>query len=173
MLLFGTVGLVVGLILNSPTLMFVIGAGYVTYWALRSVDMGVRQVIELGNLRRYEDIDWSSRLDRLTDPYPRLHALAEQSRLTVDEAEELAALRHLGAQRVGRPGPDRAAPPGGDPGGQRGPGILRGTLDALTAADYPGERLLVCLSFEARSRRWTEERSRPWLRRTASGSGWC
>ena len=57
LLLFATVGLVVGLILNSPTLMFVIGAGYVTYWALRSVDMGVRQVIELGNLRRYEDID--------------------------------------------------------------------------------------------------------------------
>jgi hypothetical protein len=68
LLIFGMVGLVVSLILNSPTLMFVIGAGYVMYWALRSVEMGVRQVIELGNLRRYEDIDWSFRLDRLTDP---------------------------------------------------------------------------------------------------------
>jgi hypothetical protein len=158
LLLLGTVGLVVGLVLNSPTLMFVIGAGYVMYWALRSVEMGVRQIVELGNLRRYEEIDWSARLHRLTDPYPRLHALAAKSRLTGDEAQELAALRNWVHSGSDVPVPAELHHLVVIPVANEGPEILQSTLDALKAADYPAERLLVCLSFEARSRRWTEDR---------------
>ena len=158
LLLLAPVGVVLGLILNSPTLMFVIGGGYVMYWALRSLEMGIRQVVELGTLRRYEQIDWSARLSRLTDPYPQLHALADKSRLTTDEAEELAALGtwvHSGSEV---PAPAELYHLVVIPVANEGPEILHGTLDALKAAEYPAERLLVCLTFEARSGRWTEDR---------------
>jgi Glycosyl transferase family group 2 len=158
LLLLAPVAVVAGLILNSPTLMFVIGGGYVMYWALRSLEMGVRQVVEFGNLRRYERIDWSARLAQLTDPYPRLHALADKPRLTVNEAEEMAALRtwvHSGSEV---PAPAELYHLVVIPVANEGPEILQGTLDALVAADYPAERLLVCLTFEARSASWTESR---------------
>ena len=158
LLLLAPVGVVAGLVLTSPTLMFVIGGGYVMYWALRSLEMGIRQVIEFGNLRRYQQIDWSVRLSQLTDPYPRLHALAAKSLLTIDDAEELAALRSWVHSGADVPAPAELHHLVVIPVANEGPEILHGTLDALLAADYPADRLLVCLSFEARSGRWTEDR---------------
>ena len=149
--------MIAGLVLNSPTLMFVIGGGYVMFWALRSLEMGVRQVIEFGNLRRYEKIDWSARLARLTDPYSRLHALAGKAPPSADEADELAALGTWVHSGSDVPAPAELYHLVVIPVANEGPEILHGTLDALLAADYPAERLLICLSFEARSERWTED----------------
>lgn len=156
LLLLGMVVAIFGLSRTSQTLLYVLGAGYVLYWALRGLEMGVRQIVELGNLRRYDRTDWPARLAQLTDPYPRLYELAGRSRLTRDEADELTALRTWVHSGPDVPVPAELHHLVVIPVANEGPEILHGTFAALTAADYPGERLMVCLSFEARSLRWTD-----------------
>jgi hypothetical protein len=158
-LLAGTVVLVVVLFITAPTALVLLASGYVVFWGLRSTEMGVRQLAELVRLRRYERVDWAARLHRLTDPYAALQDLAARPRLRPTEAAELRALRdwvHSGADvpapadlhhLVVIPVTDEAAD------------VLHGTLAALAAAEYPLERLVVCLSFEARSGRWTAGRA--------------
>jgi hypothetical protein len=157
-LLVATVVSITLLALAAPTALFLLGAAYVLFWAARSVDMGVRQVVELARLRRFERIDWTARLVRLTDPYTALHALADQPRLRASEAEELVALRGWVSSGADVPAPAELYHLVVIPVASEGPDILHGTLRALAAADYPMERLLVCLSFEARAGRWTDER---------------
>lgn len=150
--------LVIALLLTAPRAAYVVGAGYVAYWALRSVEMGIRQVLELRRIRRYQRIDWAGRLARLADPYRTLHGLAARPRLDTGQAEELAALSRWVHSGADVPGPENlyhlVVIPIVDEDGD----VLKATLAALADADYPSTQLLVCLSFEERSRRWTPER---------------
>ncbi len=146
------------LVLAAPRATFIIGAGYVGFWALRSVEMGIRQVVELQRIRRYQRTDWAGRLARLADPYPTLHALAARPRLKPGQVDELAALGRWVHSGADVPGPDDLYHLVVMPVVDEGADVLHATLDALAAADYPCQRLLVCLSFEERSQRWTAER---------------
>jgi len=146
------------LAVTAPTALFLLGAGYVLFWAAWSVEMGIRQLVELSRLRRFERVDWSARLVRLTDPYPRLRALANRPQRSAAEAEELAALHSWLRSGADVPAPAELYHLVVIPVATEGPEILHGTLRALAAADYPTERLLVCLSFEARGHRWTDDR---------------
>lgn len=146
------------LILTAPKIAYVAGAAYVGFWALRSVEIGIRQVVELRRIRRHQRTDWAGRLARLADPYPALHDLAARPRLTRSEADELAALGRWVHSGSDVPGPDSLYHLVVLPVVDEEAEILYASLDALTTADYPVSRLLVCLSFEERSRRWTTER---------------
>lgn len=145
------------LISVSPRLAYVAFLGYTLYWAMRSLELAVRQSIEFATLRRYRQIRWDRRLRRLTDPYERLHALASAPRLTGVEAEELAALRAWVRSGPEVPPPDELYHLVVMPVANESIALVRQSLDALLATDYPPERLLVCLSVEARSRRWSAD----------------
>ncbi len=146
------------LVLLAPRAAYLVGAAYVGYWTVRSVEMGIRQMLELRQIRRHQRTDWVGRLARLADPYPALHDLAARPRLTRSEGDELAALGRWVHSGSDVPGPDSlyhlVVLPVVDEEAQ----ILYASLDALADVDYPADRLLVCVSFEERSRRWTAER---------------
>lgn len=156
-LLLTSLALIGTLALAAPRVTFLVGTVYVGYWALRSLEMGIRQLVELRRMRRYRRIDWAGRLGRLADPYPTLHALAGRPRLRPSEAEELAALSHWVRSGADVPGPDDLYHLVVIPVVDEGADVLHATLGALATADYPCGRLLVCLSFEERSQRWTPE----------------
>lgn len=147
----------------SPRIAYVILCCYVIYLACLSVDMAFRQAAEYFKMRRILRIDWTSRLSALSHPYGRLDELSPSRRLSRNERDERAAL--LDWIRDGSPpDPDRLWHLVVIPVANEGPEVLRPTLAAILAANYPLSRVAVCLSFEARGRRWTDERVEQFVR---------
>jgi len=142
----------------SARLAYLVLCGYLIYWAIRSVDLAARQTIEFFQMRRYRQIDWDVRLAGLADPYARLAERAALPRLSRDQIEERNALLTWVHAGPDVPGPQDLYHLVVVPVANESSEIIEQTLDALLATRYPDERLLVCLSFEARSREWDDAR---------------
>ncbi|HET9650189.1 MAG TPA: glycosyltransferase family 2 protein [Microlunatus sp.] len=141
----------------SPPIAYVAFSAYLAFWLGASLSLAVRQAREYRTMKRFRELDWDARLRHLHDPYARMHALADQARLTESEAEELEAL-HVWAHS----GPEVPAPHEIHhlvviPVYSEDRTIIEQSLEAILAADQPAERLTICLTFEARSPIWTVE----------------
>lgn len=140
----------------SPRAAYVVLCGYLVYLAYMSIDLAGRQVIEFLTMRRVQRVDWPARLSALADPYPRLAELDRLPRLSKSEREERAAL-------VARLAETDALDPAQlwqlvvVPVANEGSAVLTPTLEALASSRYRLDRLVVCVSFEARCRHWTDE----------------
>ena len=146
------------LFLFAPQVAGYVLSAYLAYWMLRYAEMAARQVLEYLTLRRYRRIDWRGRLKRLNDPYSSILALSKKSYgLNYSDAEEVAALRAWVSSGKGAPSPDEMYHLVVFTTYNEDIEILEQSLDAIIAADYPKSRIAVCLSFEERSRVWTEE----------------
>lgn len=145
------------LIWGSATVAYLAFSAYTVAWLSSSFALALRQLREYRTMRRYREIDWDQRLRHLTDPYARMHTLADQPRLTESEAEELVALNawvHSGPEV---PTPDAVHHLVVMPVASEEASIIRQSLDAILAADFPRERLALCLTFESRSSVWDAE----------------
>lgn len=125
---------------------------FVLYWTARSAQMAAQQLDEYIRMRRYRSVDWTKRLQRLADPYAARHSLAGRGR---SDIEEFRALGDSISSGAGAPAPDDVYHLVVLPVSTERYGILRQSLNSILAADYPSERLLVCLSFEERCEAWT------------------
>ena len=96
----------VTLLFISPVLAYVAFGGYLFFWGCQSIHLAIRQAREYRIMRRYKVTDWDERLRHLTDPYTRMHALADRPRLSEGEAEELVALNHWVHTGPDVPAPD-------------------------------------------------------------------
>ena len=85
-----------------------------------------------------------------------MHALADQLRLGESESEELQALHVWTHSGPDVPAPDEVHHLVVIPVYSEGRGIIEQSLEAILAADYPVDRLMICLTFEARSPIWSE-----------------
>lgn len=140
----------------SPWIAYLILCGYVIYLAALSVDMAFRQAAEFLRMRRIGRIDWPHRLSGLSNPYQRLRDLDRLPRLNRSEREERAGL--LAWIRDGEaPDPSLLWHLVLIPVANEGPEVLTTTLEAILVANYPLTHLAVCVSFEARSGKWTDE----------------
>jgi hypothetical protein len=142
------------LLLGPPTVAYLAFSIYTVGWLSSSFALALRQAREFATMRRYRSIDWHARLRHLTDPYARMHALADRTRLTQDEADELVALNNWVHSGPEVPVPDDVHHLVVMPVANEDAGIVRQSLDAILAADYPRDRIMVALSIEARSRVW-------------------
>jgi cellulose synthase/poly-beta-1,6-N-acetylglucosamine synthase-like glycosyltransferase len=157
-LVWGTFILPVVLFFFAPRVAGYVLSAYVVYWMGRYAEMAVRQVLEYLTLRRYRKIDWRGRLRRLEDPYSNILALSKKSYgLNYSDAEEVGALRTWAATSKGAPAPDEVYHLVIFTTHNENVEILEQSFDAVIAADYPKERIAVCLAFEERSKVWTEE----------------
>jgi hypothetical protein len=145
------------LLLISPVLAYVAFGGYLFFWGCQSIHLGWRQAWEYRVMRRYRLTDWNERLQHLTDPYTRMHALADQSRLSAGEAEELVALNHWVHTGPDVPAPDEVRHLVVMPVANEDFSIICDSLDELLETEYRKDRLLLCLTFEERSEVWTPE----------------
>ena len=142
------------LLVISPTAAYLAFSGYLLFWLGVSLSLALRQAKEYRTIRRYRAIDWHQRLRHLTDPYARIHELVDQPDLTRSEVEELHALNawvHSGAEV---PAPDDVHHLVVIPVYSESSDIIEQSLDAILAADFPADRLMICLTFEARSPVW-------------------
>ena len=130
---------------------------YLTYWVARSLVLAVRQAYEFTTMRRYRQTPWSLRLRQLTDPYSRLHRLQNTMGRTRAENEEMRALRNWVHTGPEVPPPHELYHLIVMPVANEDTTLVEQSLDALLDADYPTERLLVCVSVEARSRAWSAD----------------
>ncbi len=140
---------------SSPRIAFVAFSAYLSFWLCASLSLAVRQAWEYRTMKRYRELDWNARLRHLNDPYARMHELADRPRLGESESEELQALHvwtHSGADV---PAPDEVHHLVVIPVYSEDRGIIEQSLDAILAAEYPADRLMICLTFEARSPIWT------------------
>lgn len=156
-LLLATVPLPLLMSAYSVQLAYLVLCGYLIYLAALSIDMAARQALEFGRMRRLDRVDWRARTAALNSPYERLEQIARLPRLSRTVREERAALLrwiHAGADA---PGPNGLWHLVVLPVANEGPEVLEPTLDALLAANYDRDRLVVCLSFEARCRAWDDE----------------
>lgn len=142
------------LLLISPVLAFVAFGGYMLFWGCQSIHLAVRQAREYRTMRRYKLTDWNARLAHLTDPYSRMHDLAEKSRLDAGEAEELVALNHWVHTGPEVPAPDEMRHLVVMPIANEDYEIIEQSLDEILATDYPMDRVVMCLTFEERSKMW-------------------
>lgn len=140
----------------SAELTFVVLCGYLIYLAVLSIDMAIRQASELIRMRNAQRVDWQARLNGLHRPQQRLNELNQVAYLTRRDVEERSGL----LARVG----DREAPDPRNlwhlvvvPIASEDSEVVRPTLDALLSANYPQDRLAVCLSFEDRCLIWTDD----------------
>ncbi|WP_344805548.1 glycosyltransferase [Microlunatus ginsengisoli] len=143
---------------TSHRLAYVAFSAYLAFWLAASLSLAVRQAIEYRTMKRYRELNWEARLRHLNDPYARMHELADQPRLDPSEAEELQALNvwtHSGPEV---PAPDEVHHLIVIPVYSEGRAILEQSLEAILAANYAADRLMICLTFEARSPIWNEER---------------
>ena len=145
----------VALLLISPVLAFVAFAGYLTFWGAQSIHLAIRQLSEYRRMQRYKTTDWSSKLGHLTDPYARMHALAAKPRLDAGEAEELVALNHWVHTGPEVPAPDEMRHLVVMPIANEDYSIITESLDEILATDYRMDRVIMMLTFEARSKSWT------------------
>ena len=143
------------LLLISPVLAFVAFGGYLFFWGCQSIHLGVRQLREYRVMRRYKLTDWTEKLGHLTDPYNRMHALAEKARLSEGEAEELVALNHWVHTGPEVPAPDEMRHLVVMPIANEDYSIIAESLDEILATDYRMDRVVLMLTFEARSKMWT------------------
>ncbi len=142
------------LLLVSPTIAYLAFSAYVLFWLGASLSLAFRQLREFRTLKRYRAIDWDERLHNLTDPYARIHELVDRPDLTKSEVEELHALNawvHSGADV---PAPDSMHHLIVIPVYSESTEIIEQSLEAILEADFPSDRLMVCLTFEARSPVW-------------------
>lgn len=162
-----TPGLLIWAVLLLPVVLFLFAphvagyvlSAYVAYWMVRYAEIVVRQVLEYITMWRYRRIDWRGRLKRLEDPYANILALSKKSYgLGYSDAEEVAALRTWVGSNDEAPAPDEVYHLVVLTTYNESVDILEQSVDAILAADYPKERLAVCLSFEERSRVWTAEK---------------
>ena len=86
-----------------------------------------------------------------------MHALAEQSRLSEGEAEELVALNHWVHTGPDVPAPDEMRHLIVMPVANEDYSIIEQSLDEILATDYRMDRVMLCLTFEERSKVWTAE----------------
>lgn len=156
-LLVGAVLIPPALLFGAPTLAYLLFSGYLIYWMGVSASLAIRQVVEWFTMRRYRLTDWDLRLRRLTDPYDRLHLLADRPRLNADERSELVALRDWVHSGPDVPAPDDVYHLVVMPVSNEDASIITQSIDAIAQADYPADRILVCLTFEARSAVWSPE----------------
>jgi cellulose synthase/poly-beta-1,6-N-acetylglucosamine synthase-like glycosyltransferase len=157
-LVWGTLFLPVVLFFLAPRVAGYVLSAYVVYWMARYAEIAVRQVLEYVTLRRYRGIYWRGRLERLMDPYANILALSRKKYgLNFSDAEEVAGLRAWAASSEDAPAPDEVWHLVVLTTHNEKVDILEQSLDAIVAADYPKERIAVCLSFEERSRVWTKE----------------
>ncbi len=139
----------------SPRIAFVAFSAYLAFWLCASFSLAVRQAWEYHTMKRYRGLDWDDRLRHLNDPYARMHALADLSRLSGSEAEELQALDVWTHSGPDVPAPDDVHHLVVIPVYSEGRQIIEQSLEAILAADYPADRLMICLTFEARSLNWS------------------
>lgn len=157
-LVWGTLFLPGVLFLFAPQVAGYVLSAYLTYWMVRYAEMAVRQILEYFTLWRYRKIDWRGRLKRLNDPYSSILALSKKRYgLGYADAEEVAALRTWVGFNKGAPAPDEVYHLVIFATHNESVEILEQSFDAIIDADYPKSRIAVCLSFEERSRVWTEE----------------
>ncbi len=142
------------LLATSATLAYLAFSAYLVFWLGTSFTLAIRQAREYRTIQRYRRTDWNTRLAHLTDPYARMHALADQPRLDEAEAEELVALNHWVHAGPEVPAPDDVHHLVVMPIASEDASIVHQSLDAILEADYPIRRLMMCLSFEARSTVW-------------------
>ena len=141
----------------SPRIAYIAFSAYLAFWLAASLSLAIRQAVEYRTMKRYRELDWDARLAHLNDPYARMHELVDLPRLSPSEAEELEAL-HVWAHS----GPEVPAPHEIHhlvvvPVYSESRDILEQSLEAILAADYAADRLMICLTFEARSPIWTED----------------
>jgi hypothetical protein len=141
----------------SPAVAYVAFSAYLAFWLAASFSLAIRQAWEYRTMKRYRELDWNARLRHLGDPYARMHALADLPRLTDSDAEELEALHVWTHSGPDVPAPDEVHHLVVIPVYSEGRAILEQSLDAILAADYPAERLMICLTFEARSPVWSPQ----------------
>jgi hypothetical protein len=139
----------------SPRIAFVGFSAYLAFWLCASFSLAVRQAWEYRTMKRYRELDWNARLQHLNDPYARMHALADQPRLGQSEAEELQALHVWTHSGPDVPAPDEVHHLVVIPVYSESRGIIEQSLEAILAADYPADRLMICLTFEERSPVWS------------------
>lgn len=140
----------------SVELAFVVLCGYLIYLAVLSIDMAIRQVTELQRMRNAKRVDWQARLNSLLSPYQRLDELNRLAGLTRrDKDERSGLLSRVSDQEA--PDPRKLWHLVVVPIASEDSEVIRPTLDALLCANYPPDRLAVCLSFEARCRIWTDD----------------
>ncbi len=139
----------------SPPLAYLLLTGFMLYWAVRTLGLVGRQWYEAFRIRRYRSLDWSARLRGLTDPYARLEELARLARPSRSELEERDALIDWVKAGPDVPGPDDLYHLVVIPVANEDGEIIEQTLQSLLDTDFPDERLMVCLTFEGRSRVWT------------------
>ena len=147
----------VTLLFISPVLAYVAFGGYLFFWGCQSIHLAIRQAREYRIMRRYKVTDWDERLRHLTDPYTRMHALADRPRLNDGEAEELVALNHWVHTGPDVPAPDEMRHLIVMPVANEDASIIHESLDELLQTDYRKDRVLLCLTFEERSEVWTPE----------------
>lgn len=144
----------------APRVAVYVFFAYVTYWFARYLEMTWRQIDEYRTLRRYRKVDWHKRLDKLHDPYSAIAALSEKGGdvLRGKEArEELEALRTLAASGNRGPKPEEIFHLVILVTYNESAEILEQSLDALVAADYPKERMAICVAAEERAGRPAED----------------
>ena len=131
------------LLVISPTAAYLAFSGYLLFWLGVSLSLAFRQAKEYGTIKRYRAIDWHQRLRHLTDPYARIHELVDRPDLTRSEVEELHALNawvHSGAEV---PAPDDVHHLVVIPVYSESSDIIEQSLDAILAADFPADRLMI------------------------------
>jgi hypothetical protein len=141
----------------SSTVAYLAFSAYVVFWLSTSLTLAIRQGREYRTIKRYRATDWDTRLGHLSDPYTRMHALADKPRLDVGEAEELVGLHHWVHS-----GPEVPLPADVHhlivmPVASEDISIIRQSLDAILDTDYPHERVMMCLTFEGRSTVWSAD----------------
>lgn len=141
----------------SARIAYLVLCGYLIFWAIRSVDLAVRQTVEFFRMRTYRELDWDARLAGLSDPFTRLAEFAEVprlSRMQIEERQALLTWTHAGGDV---PAPQDVYQLIVVPVTNEAAEIIEQTLDAILATGYESRRLMVCLSFEARSQEWDVE----------------
>lgn len=142
------------LLVVSPTIAYLAFSGYLLFWLGVSLSLAFRQMREYRTIRRYRAVDWDQRLGHLTDPYARIHELVDRPDLSRAEVEELHALDAWVHSGSDVPAPDEVHHLIVIPVYSEASEIIEQSLDAILAADFPAERLMVCLTFEGRSPVW-------------------
>lgn len=132
---------------------------YLAYWVVRSLEMAARQICEYRVMLLYRRVDWRARLERLREPHSSILSLSKKRGgvTGVANREELSALRAFVSGGRGL-SPDEVYHLVVLTAYNEDVEILEQSLEAIRKADYPGERIVVCLAVEERSRKWTAEK---------------